>query len=285
MKRYSFLLLLMLTYMGSNAQDIILTKSSQKIDAKIIEVSKSEIKYKEADNLDGPLFVLPVEDIHSIIYSNGKVKLYNQEQTDKVPQYPTNMAPESASPTSSVSTSSKQAKDLRGVYHEWHEFLDYINIEQPIDITNYTTLFIFPPDLSSVTYPERNDSRYPALVNALYSFPIIIKEELQRRFPYVDIVLLHDTIVPSKDKSAVLRLKIDRLEMGEKVSTKIQGYGGGVHTIQISGNVRDADMSFFSFEQKRISIRRDYYEKILKKEFDNFAGDIARIFETFKEEM
>ena len=60
------------------AQDIIVTNDAQKIEAKILEVSKSEIRYKEQDNLDGPTFVLETNEISSIIYSNGKVVLYNQ---------------------------------------------------------------------------------------------------------------------------------------------------------------------------------------------------------------
>lgn len=63
------------------AQDLIVTTDSKKIDAKILEVTKTEIKYKELDNLDGPTFVLNVEDINSIIYSNGKVVLYNNQQS------------------------------------------------------------------------------------------------------------------------------------------------------------------------------------------------------------
>ena len=60
------------------AQDIIVTKDAKKIDAKILEVSKTEIKYKEVDNLEGPTFVLETEEISSILYSNGKVEVYNQ---------------------------------------------------------------------------------------------------------------------------------------------------------------------------------------------------------------
>lgn len=58
--------------------DIIITTDAQKIEAKIIEVSKTEIKYKEIDNLDGPTFILATEEINSIIYANGKVTAYNQ---------------------------------------------------------------------------------------------------------------------------------------------------------------------------------------------------------------
>lgn len=63
------------------AQDIIVTTDAQKIEAKILEVSKTEIKYKEKDNLDGPTFTLGVEDINSIIYANGKVTLFNDKQS------------------------------------------------------------------------------------------------------------------------------------------------------------------------------------------------------------
>ena len=63
------------------AQDIIVTKDAQKIEAKILEVSKTEIKYKEKDNLNGPTFILETKEISSIIYSNGKVVVYNQEAT------------------------------------------------------------------------------------------------------------------------------------------------------------------------------------------------------------
>ena len=66
------------------AQDIIVTNDAKKIEAKILEVSKSEIRYKEQDNLDGPTFVLETNEISSIIYSNGKVVLYNQSNNSNV---------------------------------------------------------------------------------------------------------------------------------------------------------------------------------------------------------
>lgn len=63
------------------AQDIIVTTDAKKIEAKITEVSKSEIRYKEADNLEGPTFVIETKEINSIIYANGKVVLYNDKQS------------------------------------------------------------------------------------------------------------------------------------------------------------------------------------------------------------
>ncbi len=74
------LLTCMVITISAFAQDIIVTKEAKKIEAKITEVSKSEIKYKEWDNQEGPTFILEVADINTIIYSNGKVAVFNQEQ-------------------------------------------------------------------------------------------------------------------------------------------------------------------------------------------------------------
>lgn len=64
------------------AQDIIVTKDAKKIEAKILEVSKSEIKYKEMDNIEGPTFILETNEISSVIYANGKVVLYDNQPTN-----------------------------------------------------------------------------------------------------------------------------------------------------------------------------------------------------------
>lgn len=71
---------------GIYAQDIIVTTDAKKIEAKITEVTKSEIRYKEKDYPDGPTFVLATEDVNSITYANGKVVLYNQTAANPEPQ-------------------------------------------------------------------------------------------------------------------------------------------------------------------------------------------------------
>ena len=81
MKRKLFISVVLIATITVAAQDIIVTKDAKKIDAKILEVSKSEIKYKEADNLDGPTFILTTDEIKSVIYANGHVQLY-EEKTD-----------------------------------------------------------------------------------------------------------------------------------------------------------------------------------------------------------
>ena len=67
----------------SFAQDIIVCKDSKRIDAKIIEVGQNEIKYKKFDFQDGPTFSINVNDISSIIYSNGDVAAFNSSTSQE----------------------------------------------------------------------------------------------------------------------------------------------------------------------------------------------------------
>jgi len=91
------------------AQDIIVTKDSKKIDAKILEVSTSEIRYKELDNLNGPTFILRADEINCIIYANGKVVLYNQKSEQIVSEEELQAIRQQAI-ADSIAEASRQAK-------------------------------------------------------------------------------------------------------------------------------------------------------------------------------
>ena len=87
MKRFFLTLLVAAIVFPLWAADIIVTTSSERIDAKIEEVSETEVKYKKADNPNGPLFVIKTDQIASIIYSNGSVSVFEQKKEEpKQPQ-------------------------------------------------------------------------------------------------------------------------------------------------------------------------------------------------------
>ena len=105
----------LLLSISAYAQDIIVTTSAQKIEAKIVEVTKSEIRYKEKDYLDGPTFVINADEISSIIYANGKVVLYGQPvakeepaqvqvKAEEVSTSPSNPSPKVAQTSKPVTT-------------------------------------------------------------------------------------------------------------------------------------------------------------------------------------
>ena len=103
------------------AQDIIVTTADQKIEAKITEVSKTEIKYKEKDN---PTFILSTDEISSIIYSNGQVKTYIHASQQ----------PEKQATAATEKTSASAAKPTGGrIYRDGKEYMyndTYISAKQ-----------------------------------------------------------------------------------------------------------------------------------------------------------
>lgn len=74
--RTFFTTILMLCSAIIMAQDVIITKDSERIDAKIEEVSNEQIKYRKKDNLSGPLFVMSTSEIQSVLYQNGEVQIF-----------------------------------------------------------------------------------------------------------------------------------------------------------------------------------------------------------------
>ena len=83
MKKITVLVFMSLMAMVSLAQDIIITTNKEKIEAKVLEVSSSAIKYKNYSYLDGPTFVLETDKIVCIAYEDDNVDLLTPIKNDK----------------------------------------------------------------------------------------------------------------------------------------------------------------------------------------------------------
>jgi len=60
-----------------SAQDLIVLKTGNMIEGKVMEISPTEIRYKRADHLDGPTIVLSANTVLSIRYQNGRTDIIN----------------------------------------------------------------------------------------------------------------------------------------------------------------------------------------------------------------
>ena len=86
MKKIAYTFMVIVTVLISkniNAQDKIFLKSSDKIEAKIIEVNIDNIKYKKFSNQNGPIFTIPKKDIHMVVYENGESDIFKEETSNK----------------------------------------------------------------------------------------------------------------------------------------------------------------------------------------------------------
>ena len=77
MKKLLFICALLFSSAGTMmAQDIITTKEGKDIQAKVVEISNTEIKYLDFENLEGPTYILNKSDVILIRYQNGKNEVF-----------------------------------------------------------------------------------------------------------------------------------------------------------------------------------------------------------------
>lgn len=70
------------------AQDQIFKKDNTKIDAKILEISTTEIKYKLFTYQDGPTIIVNKSEVAMVIYQNGSHEVFNTSSAPQSGQQP-----------------------------------------------------------------------------------------------------------------------------------------------------------------------------------------------------
>jgi hypothetical protein len=65
------------------SQDMITKKSGEDIEAKILEVTTTEIKFKKSDNINGPIFTILKSDVLLVRYENGTKDIFNEEKLNE----------------------------------------------------------------------------------------------------------------------------------------------------------------------------------------------------------
>ena len=68
-----------------SAQDLIVLRDGTIIEAKVVEISPTEIRYKRFDHLDGPTIVIPASEVLSIRYENGSVERFETAPAEAAP--------------------------------------------------------------------------------------------------------------------------------------------------------------------------------------------------------
>ena len=71
-------LFILLTY----SQDKIYRNNGKVVEAKIIEIGSDEIKYREFQNPDGPIYILETDKIKKIVFANGVTQKFAADYKD-----------------------------------------------------------------------------------------------------------------------------------------------------------------------------------------------------------
>jgi hypothetical protein len=84
MLRFLFASIVLFSSMSlATGQDIITKKSGEDIQAKIIEVTSTEVKFRRFDNLNGPIFSMFKSEVLIIRYENGTKDIFTEAPTNK----------------------------------------------------------------------------------------------------------------------------------------------------------------------------------------------------------
>ena len=74
-----FSVIIVFTTLVAQAQDMLILKSGEDINAKIVEIGTQEISYKKFENLDGPVYTIQKEKIFMIKYQNGTKETFGSQ--------------------------------------------------------------------------------------------------------------------------------------------------------------------------------------------------------------
>ncbi|MEJ8801812.1 hypothetical protein [Pontibacter sp. H249] len=82
MKQFLHAFILIIIALPSvQAQDIITKRTGEKVEAKVLEISTDEIKYKRYSNLEGPTYVVPKAEIMLIQYEDKTTEAFELTAT------------------------------------------------------------------------------------------------------------------------------------------------------------------------------------------------------------
>ena len=60
------------------SQDLLKKVDGEQIDVKVLEISKTEIKYKKSNVADSPIYIICTKEVNNITFSNGEIEFFNQ---------------------------------------------------------------------------------------------------------------------------------------------------------------------------------------------------------------
>lgn len=67
---------------NAQTQDVIHKKNGKVIEAKVVEIGTSEIKYRQFDQPDGPIYVEEKENLLKIVFQDGRTEFYGTARMD-----------------------------------------------------------------------------------------------------------------------------------------------------------------------------------------------------------
>ena len=111
------MLLFLCVFTSVSAQDTLVLLTGASLKCKVVELTMTDIKYKDFDNLEGPMITIPVATAFMVRYQNGKSQVFAKEGVVQTPVLQNTLV--AANPTISVNDvnmSEQGRRDARQSY-------------------------------------------------------------------------------------------------------------------------------------------------------------------------
>lgn len=82
MKRLLSIVMGAVCALSALGQDIIVTTDATRINARIVEVTETEIGYRQYPDEEGPIYHTPIDKVVTVLYENGQVFVFNNALSD-----------------------------------------------------------------------------------------------------------------------------------------------------------------------------------------------------------
>lgn len=137
---------------GTFAQDIIIKRNGDEIQAKVLTVSDSKIDYKKWSNQGGPTYTVSKDDVFMIKYINGDKDVFNNDSRPTV---------QTASSTKDENSSS------------------YKYIIKPPAANNAKLIQRYKPEIRVTTKPSKNVSKWFFPIMAVADSSVLSNEDIE----------------------------------------------------------------------------------------------------------
>lgn len=155
------------TVTASLAQDVIKKKNGEGVQAKVLEITSTEIKYKRFDHQEGPTYTLAKAEVLMVKYENNSEEFFtgtdSYVRSEDGSKATVETTPVTANTAPAVPTATGQDSYLRGQIDAEVHYDDYRSAGTGVLITSLLSPLVglVPAVVCSTTKPQEHNLNYP----------------------------------------------------------------------------------------------------------------------------
>lgn len=186
-----------------------------------------------------------------------------------------------------IDAQKKSKPIVEGVFSEWRDLIDYIDIKKVFNINDYSNIYIAPIGTEAIQLPDKSDNTYEPTVTVLAQSSALSAGYMKKPFKKrpVTISTIDDIESVRGTKALVFKMKFDEFDAGNRALRVWVGFGAGNAGATMSGDVIDAETGdiLISFRHRRIApMNASSHDKVLKTLLQEVNEDLAKMLLQFQ---